>query len=428
MFEARWPSLSSFLSTTTPQSRSTTNARDAAVAGVLVGLGVDRVVVRVAAVGDEALGAVDHVLVALLDGRRAHPRDVGAGVGLGQAERRELRRFGEHAEVLLLDLLRAAERDRRGRQAVAAERGLDARAAPRELLLDQAAVEVAGAGAAVLLLDVGVHQADLPGLLDDVLRPGAVLVVLPGDGADLFLGEVVRHLAQVLLLVGEREIDHSLLSRLRRLTGQSTSRLAEERRAGNRLSRVSSRGRDGRLSRTYNRSMQSAFPIVVFGTVALSVVMSIVLPALQQRQHVRPDRLGRAPRRGRGCPGGGSPFGLTGGDYDTIASPDCKRRARAGNPPDAARAQRTARAPRRARPGRRRRGRPADGRRSPRAADTTRGSPKRSASWWSRATNAANARASSRSTSRPRCSARLAELNHAEPERAVGALSGINAP
>ena len=43
-----------------------------------------------------------------------------------------------------------------------------------------------------------------------VLRPGAVLVVLPGDRADLLLGEVVRHLAQVLLLVGEREIDHFL--------------------------------------------------------------------------------------------------------------------------------------------------------------------------------------------------------------------------
>jgi hypothetical protein len=40
------------------------------------------------------------------------------------------------------------------------------------------------------------------------LRPGAVLVVLPGDLAHLFLGEAVRQLAQVLLLVGEGEIDH----------------------------------------------------------------------------------------------------------------------------------------------------------------------------------------------------------------------------
>jgi hypothetical protein len=122
------------------------------------------------------------------------------------------RSLGEHAQVLLLDLLRAAQRDRGGRQAVAAEGGLDARAAPRELLLDQAAVEVAGSGAAVLLGDVRVHQADLPGLVDDLLWPGAIPVVLPGDRAYLLDGEVVRHLAQVQLLVGEREIDHSWTS------------------------------------------------------------------------------------------------------------------------------------------------------------------------------------------------------------------------
>ncbi len=73
-----------------------------------------------------------------------------------------------------------------------------------------AAVEVGEADPAVLLGDVGVHQPDLPGLVDDVLGPGAVLVVLPSDGTDLLLGEVVRHVAQVLLLVGEREVDHVL--------------------------------------------------------------------------------------------------------------------------------------------------------------------------------------------------------------------------
>ena len=60
------------------------------------------------------------------------------------------------------------------------------------------------------------------GLLDDALRPGAVLVVLPGDGADLLLREVVRQLAQALLLVGQREVDHVIrFSLTGRLTGQS---------------------------------------------------------------------------------------------------------------------------------------------------------------------------------------------------------------
>ena len=66
--------------------------------------------------------------------------------------------------------------------------------------------------AAVLLRDLGVHQADLVGLLDDLLRQGGVPVVLPRDRADLLLGEVVRQLAQVFLLVGEREVNHVKVS------------------------------------------------------------------------------------------------------------------------------------------------------------------------------------------------------------------------
>jgi hypothetical protein len=125
-------------------------------------------------------------------------------------ERRELGLLGQHPEELLLDLLRAAEDDGRAGQAVGAEAGLDPRATPGQLLLDQAAVHVGRARTAVLLRDVGVHEPHFPGLLDDVLRPGAVLVVLPGLGTDLLLGEVVRHLAQRLLLVGQREVDHVL--------------------------------------------------------------------------------------------------------------------------------------------------------------------------------------------------------------------------
>jgi hypothetical protein len=57
---------------------------------------------------------------------------------------------------------------------------------------------------------VGVHQAQLPGLAEHLLGPRSVAVVLPGDGTDLLLGELVRHLAQRLLFVGEREIDHGV--------------------------------------------------------------------------------------------------------------------------------------------------------------------------------------------------------------------------
>ena len=119
--------------------------------------------------------------------------------------------FGSSVSIPRYSFLISSEppsADRSGGEAVGHERGADAGAAPAELLLDQAAREVVEAGAAVLLGDVGVHQPDLPGLLDDLLRPGAVAVVVPGDLADLLLGEVVRELAQVLLLVGQREVNH----------------------------------------------------------------------------------------------------------------------------------------------------------------------------------------------------------------------------
>ena len=139
--------------------------------------------------------------------RGLHARDVGAGVRLGEAEGGELGLLGEHAEVLLLDLLGAADEERRGREAVGHQGGADAGAAPAQLLLDQAAGEVVEPGAAVGLGDVDVHEAHLPRLVDDLLGPGAVAVVVPGDGADLLLGEVVGQLAQILLLVGQREVN-----------------------------------------------------------------------------------------------------------------------------------------------------------------------------------------------------------------------------
>src|SRR4051812_8269790 len=140
-------------------------AGDAAMAGVLVGLRVDGVPVGVLTVGDEALGAVDDPLIALLHRAGLHAGDVGAGVRLGQAERRELRLLTEHPEVLLLELLGRGDHERRRREAVAVERGADAGTAPADLLFDDGAGQVVQTRAAVLLGDVGVHQAHFPSLL-----------------------------------------------------------------------------------------------------------------------------------------------------------------------------------------------------------------------------------------------------------------------
>jgi hypothetical protein len=73
--------------------------------------------------------------------------------------------------------------------------------------------------------------------------------------------------------------------------------------------------------------MQSAFPIVVFGTVGLSVVMSIVFLLSKGSMY---DEIGSGgfPSEGE-SPGGGSPFGQSGPDYDSISmNPELQRAER----------------------------------------------------------------------------------------------------
>ena len=60
--------------------------------------------------GDEALGAVDHVVVAVAHGGGAHAAGIGAGVGLGLREADLLLAAQHRQEILLLQL--AGERDR----------------------------------------------------------------------------------------------------------------------------------------------------------------------------------------------------------------------------------------------------------------------------------------------------------------------------
>jgi hypothetical protein len=74
--------------------------------------------------------------------------------------------------------------------------------------------------------------------------------------------------------------------------------------------------------------MQAAFPIVVFGTVGLSVVMSIVFLLSKGSMY---DEIGSGgfPSEGEGSSSGESPFGQSGSDYDSIAmNPEFQRAER----------------------------------------------------------------------------------------------------
>src|SRR5581483_4324792 len=152
-------------------------------------------------------------------GRRLHRRDVRARAGLREPERAEDRLLEERRQPLLLLLVAAGEDHGAGAEAVRGDRGADAGAAPVELLADEHAVERAEPRSAVLLGDVEVHQAEGVRLLDHV---GGVLHPLVVGGLlrpDLVRRELVRELAERLLLVREGKRDARRLDRRHDLLG-----------------------------------------------------------------------------------------------------------------------------------------------------------------------------------------------------------------
>ena len=128
--------------------------------------------------GDEALGAVEDVAVAVLLGARAHGRGVAARLTLGQrvGERRLAVRDGR--EVALLELL-GARQDHPGRPELVPHRDERGRRAdPGDLLDEDAVRDLVRAGAAVGLGDVDRQQVRVLERLVDVPRVLALLVDL----------------------------------------------------------------------------------------------------------------------------------------------------------------------------------------------------------------------------------------------------------
>ncbi len=153
---------------------------DPAVARLGVGLGHEHDRVGAVAVGDERLRAVDHVLVAVLDGAGLDPGHVRARVGLGDADGEDrLALDGRHGPLLLL-LLGAELEDRRHRH-VGLHRDPHAQAPAvgvGELLGEDEARVVVAALAAVLLGLVETQEAELAHPLEHPVRERRLLPLL----------------------------------------------------------------------------------------------------------------------------------------------------------------------------------------------------------------------------------------------------------
>src|SRR5690606_359640 len=164
---------------------------DAPVTGVVGGAGEEQDDVGPGAVGDEHLGAVDDVVVAVAHRAGGEPAGVGAGARLGEAEAADVLPRGQTGQPGALLLLTSPRDDGLGDQAEgdgddAAHGGV----ATAQLLGDQAVREMVPAGAAVLLVDRQPEEADLAELPDD--GPVDLLGAVPGGGVrhDLALDEV----------------------------------------------------------------------------------------------------------------------------------------------------------------------------------------------------------------------------------------------
>ena len=185
---------------------------DAAGALGLVGHGEDHEHVGHVAIGDEDLGAVEDIVVAVQLGLGLALGGVGTGVGFGQAESTHLVTLGQHGQIFLLLLLRAMGDDGIAAQAVVGGHDVAGGGALLGQLLDaDGAGQGISARAAVLLGDAHAHHAQVEQLLD--VLPGilAGLVGLGSDGLHFILGEFRHHLPDQLVLTAEIEI-HDVFS------------------------------------------------------------------------------------------------------------------------------------------------------------------------------------------------------------------------
>src|SRR5262249_21926013 len=157
-----------------------------------------------AGVRDEALRAVEDVLVALAVRLRAHRRRVGARAGLGQRVRGQPLAGGEPRQEALLLLVRAGELDAERAELLHGDDQPARRAHLRDLLDRNERHQRARAKAAVLLVEENPEDLVLPVERDDVPGKLGRLVDLRRPRRDALARELPDQLADLALLVGQR--------------------------------------------------------------------------------------------------------------------------------------------------------------------------------------------------------------------------------
>src|SRR5439155_396569 len=177
-----------------------------AVIGLRVGLREDDERVRDAAVGDELLAAVQHVLVAVALRSRLHGRRIGAAARLRQRVRGDLLARRERRTQPFLLFLGAGHEDRIAAERLHREDQRRAGASLRNLFDAHADGHARARDAAVLLGKWDAEDAVLRKELLDVLGILALLVDLGRARRDAILDELTDRVANRDLLFRELEV------------------------------------------------------------------------------------------------------------------------------------------------------------------------------------------------------------------------------